>query len=247
MRFHRLVLPPALLASLFLLSGCQSVSQSGFADTAPASKAEAFTHPQSGIIFPKSVADLERVSVTADDPVKAAVTVFYTATDKIHLERGRLSFFLNVYVAVIPATAITPERLLEQDMRACESKPNFVRDEYQAPKIFGAGLVLCASCTFDRPIWNDRASYKVVICRHGSYLVRFTFVHDALGGKDWQSDINDLAKVILSQSARSEPKPARTSDETSQVETPSMALTQTWEHGCAFPICSASYDIRQKV
>jgi hypothetical protein len=190
-------------AALCLVAGCSSMS-----DTPPADPAsQPYKDAASGVVFPVHLAGLDRISMDTDDSGKNPVSAHYTAAQPVHmpsqnvgLMRSNLAFYLNATVILEPAAKASPDEMLGQTVRALQKNPNFVQEDYRGQRTFGAVTAECTQCSFDRPAWGDRATFKVVIVPRGGYLVCFTFLFQASQEKDWQAGMDNFVQGILSQS-----------------------------------------------
>jgi len=169
-----------------------------------------YKDPASGVVFPVHVSALNRVSMDTDDPDKHPISAQYTAAQPLHrpeqtvgLMQSSISFFLNATVTVEPAAKASPDQMLGETIRSCQKYPNFVQEDYRGQRTFGGVTAACTQCSFDRPAWNDRATFKIVIVPRGAYLDCFTFLMRASQEKDWQDVMDNFVQGILSQSTAS--------------------------------------------
>jgi len=191
----------SLVSTVFLFAGCVSVSTTESSDFPVDTKTQTCVHPQSGMTFPKYVASLERINVTADAPIKGSVRVSYTTADQTRLTHGTLHYYLNAYVEAIPKSLISSAKLLERSIQEQQvpNGSNFTRSEY----IYVGGNNLsheeirCTQCSFDRAGWNDRVTSTIVIVPRGNYIMRFEFLGSTAHEKEWQPAIDAFIREIL--------------------------------------------------
>jgi hypothetical protein len=190
-------------AALCLVAGCSSMSQTPPDDAA----SKPYKDPASGVVFPVQVSALNRISMDTDDSGKNPVSAHYTAAQPLHtpennigLMRPNLAFYLNAEVIVEPSARANPDQTLGQTMRDLQKNPNFVQEDFRGMRTFGSVTADCAQCSFDRPAWGDRATFKAVIVPRGAYLICFTFLFQASQEKDWQAVMDSFVQGILTQS-----------------------------------------------
>jgi hypothetical protein len=197
-------IPPTFFmagAAICLFAGCSSMTVT----TADDATQQTYKDPASGVVFPVHVSALNRISMDTDGP--QPVSAHYTAAQPLHmpdqnigLMHTSISHFLDATVTLEPSAKGTPDQKLGQTVRECQAYPNFVQEDYRGQRTFGAVTAQCIQCAFDRPAWNDRATFKVVIVPRGPYLICFTFLVSATQEKDWQDVIDAFVQGILSQS-----------------------------------------------
>jgi hypothetical protein len=181
----RKIIPFAVL----LISGCLSVPVSDSPELPYNPKTEAYTHVASGIVFPKKVCSLERVTAYPNDPMRGAATATYGAASGTGLKRSTFSLFLNVDIEVVPDDATTTAQLLEKARKRAEQNPAFREEAYHGYTAF-AGYEGSSHYSYDRPAWSDRESLKTVVIHRGHYFVTFSFGSYAPREAGWQKIVD---------------------------------------------------------
>jgi hypothetical protein len=204
MKFLRASLLCLLAVSSALLpGGCVSGPGSSAAEKGGSNEGGAYTHYASGLVFPRQIGELERVSVTPDSPDKGCVAIYYTATKEHRLERSKLSFYLNAEVTIFPALCINAEQLLKSAEKSAAKFPDVKSEPYRGTTSFGShGAVAAAQYSFDRPLWHDRSCAKTVLVREGRFLVRFELTCLADRAEAWQNEVDRFISQILANSTR---------------------------------------------
>jgi len=182
------LLAVACLALLF--PGCAANSKS--AHEKP--EKDTYTDPASGVVLPKHVEALDRVSIDDDDPDKNPVTAHYSPAGS--------PYYLDATIRIIPVDDASPDQLLSQTISSFEKYPNFAQSDYRGSNSFGTPSAFCAECGFDRPDSNDRAILRVVIIPRGNFLLSFTFLTHPAQEQETGPVMDAFIQGILASSAK---------------------------------------------
>lgn len=191
---------PALGIVCSLLVGCESMPDEVSPGLPIDAKTRACTHLPSGVVFPKKLGTLERVSVHTGDPMPGAVTAHYDAAGGSRLHSGTLYLYLQIEITVFPADGMSAQTLMEKILAKEAAMPGYRLEPYRGATSFDGTPAQCGHCSFDRPIWNDRSSLKVIVVPHGSYLIRFTFSSFATREQTWQKHVDGFIATVLAVS-----------------------------------------------
>lgn len=182
------LLAVACLALLF--PGCAADSKS--AHEKP--EKDTYTDPASGVVLPKHVEALDRVSIDDDDPDKNPVTAHYSPAGP--------AYYLDATVRIIPVDDASPDQLLSESIRSDENRPNFAQYDYRGSRNFGTPSAFCAECGFDRPESNDRVIVKIVIIPRGNFLLSFTFLTHPAQEQETGPVMDAFIQGVLASSAK---------------------------------------------
>jgi len=174
-----------------LFSGCSSY-QSPY-DSA---NGQAYTHTPSGIVFPMHVGNFERNGESVKDKGVGGDLIQYNYTQREQHERSQLTFYFDAYIILIPDEAHTALEILKK--RGSPALfPNFTTEKYPGRTVFGNETAVATHFIFERPIYHDLVSRKLLIVHRNHFFVLFMFQCERAREGDIQPDIDNFIESIL--------------------------------------------------